>query len=297
MNILIADDDPVSRRLLKGTLIRLGHDVDEAADGTNAIQALLEPQGARLAILDWMMPGYDGLTVCRTVRAKASHYVYIILLTARDRREDLVAALDAEADDYLTKPFDAVELRARLRSGERVLALQEHLLRAQEDLRRQAHHDGLTGLWNRGMILDFLNQEVRRLRGRQRPIAVMLADVDHFKQANDRHGHAIGDVLLRQAAERMRGVLRSSERNGRYGGEEFMMVVTGCDRAAAVRIADRARAAVAAAPVVIEELSVPVTVSVGVAWTDAPDSSADLLAGADQALYRAKAAGRNCVSE
>jgi diguanylate cyclase (GGDEF)-like protein len=297
VKILIADDEAVSRRLLKGTLNRRGHEVVEAGDGTTAIELLLGDDGPRLAILDWMMPGEDGLAVCRAVRARAERYVYVILLTARDRREDLVAALDAEADDFLTKPFDAVELRARLRSGERVIQLQEHLLQAQEELRDQAHHDGLTGLWNRSMIFDHLNQEVRRARSGSTPVAAILADIDHFKQANDQHGHAVGDALLRATAERMRGVLRSYERIGRYGGEEFLMVVSGCDAAAVHAIAERARAAVAGAPVVVDDLAVPVTVSLGVACPASATDPASLVAAADEALYRAKAAGRNRVSD
>src|SRR5690606_16463531 len=127
------------------TLNRLGHEVIAVADGCAALEALLDPAGPRIAILDWMMPGMDGLDVCRAVRERASPYVYTILLTSRDRREDMVAALDAGADDFLTKPFDAVELRARLRSGERVVELQETLLAAQERLRQAASRDHLTG--------------------------------------------------------------------------------------------------------------------------------------------------------
>src|SRR5689334_11672407 len=182
VKILIADDDPISRRLLEGTLTRLGHQVVTVNDGTAAVEGLLAPGAPRLAILDWMMPGSDGLAVCQEVRRRSESYVYVILLTARDRREDMVAGFDAEADDFLTKPLDSVELRARLRSGERVLALQEHLLDAQIALRYEATHDRLTGLWNRGMITDQLDLAVERARRDGSSLGVILADVDRFKQ-------------------------------------------------------------------------------------------------------------------
>ncbi len=296
VRILIADDDPVSRRLLEGTLVRLGHEVIAVPDGTAALAALLAPDGPRLAILDWMMPGADGLTVCRELRQRAEPYVYAILLTARDRREDMVAGLDAEADDFLTKPFDSVELRARLRSGERVLALQEHLLRTQEALRHEASHDHLTGLFNRRMILDQLQRGLRRAIREGKPLAVAIADLDHFKQINDIHGHAAGDAVLKVAAQRIRSVLRDYDASGRYGGEEFLILLPDCTLEVATDIAERARAAIANAPMETGTVYLMMSASIGVSWTGtAGTDPATLIAAADAALYRAKANGRNRV--
>jgi len=296
MKVLVADDDAVSRRLLQATLARLGHEVTVVANGSAAIEVLVGPDAPRLAILDWQMPGADGLAVCRAARVRADRYVYVLLLTAHDRREDLLAALDAEADDFLTKPFDIVELQARLRSGERVLALQERLLETQEALRHEATHDRVTGLWNRGMISDQLTTALQRMRREGHPIAVILADVDRFKQVNDRYGHAAGDAVLREVAARMRSVLRSYDSIGRYGGEEFLFVLPGADATVAAQIAERARQAAAASPIDIGASSLPVTVSFGVAATrEAPADPAALVADADAALYRAKAGGRNRV--
>lgn len=298
MRILIADDDPVTRRRLEATLARLGHEITAVADGTRASAALLAPDGPRLAILDWMMPGADGLEVCRAVREQAAHYVYLIVLTARDRQEDLVEGLDAGADDFLTKPFDALELRARLRSGERVIELQARLLEAQEKLRVQATHDQLTGLWNRPMILDHLEREMHRTRREAGAIAVVLADIDHFKRINDTSGHAAGDLVLQQAAERIRSALRAHDVVGRYGGEEFLLVLPGRDAAAAGQVAERVRAAVASSPMPAGDVPVPVTVSLGVAWTrEASVESTTLIHAADEALYRAKSLGRNRVEQ
>jgi two-component system cell cycle response regulator len=296
MRVLVADDDPVSRRLLESAVRRMGHDVTAVADGLSAIDALLQSDGPRLAVLDWMMPGADGLAVCRAVRTRASRYVYVILLTAMDRHEDMVTALSAEADDFLTKPLDVTELRARLRSGERVLELQERLLDAQDELRHDATHDRLTGLWNRGMVLDHLATAVQQARRERLPLAVVMADIDFFKNVNDRYGHAAGDLLLGSVATRMRSVLRQYDRIGRYGGEEFLVVLPNCDVQVARQIAERIRAAVAASPVVAGGISLAVSVSLGVAWAaQPPENPSGLIDAADQALYRAKAAGRNRV--
>jgi diguanylate cyclase (GGDEF)-like protein len=297
VKILIADDDPVSRRVLEGTLTRLGHQVTTVADGRAALAELLVPNGPALAILDWMMPEMDGLSVCRALRARTEPYVYVILLTARDRREDMVAGLDAGADDFLTKPLDSVELRARLRSGERVLDLQAHLLEMRDALRHQATHDYLTGLWNRQMILEEIAREVNRASRSRTPLAVAVADLDHFKAINDSHGHAAGDLVLQQAALRIRSVLRSYDSVGRLGGEEFLLLLPGCAREEAVEIANRARMAVSTSPIALAEDAIAVTLSVGVVCRDgdADDDTAALVEAADAALYRAKARGRNCV--
>jgi two-component system cell cycle response regulator len=297
MRILIADDDPVSRRLLEATLARLGHEVVAVADGTAATAALLSPDGPRLAVLDWMMPGADGLAVCRAIRHRQAPYVYIILLTSHNRREDLVAGLDAEADDFLTKPLDVVELRARLRSGERVIGLQEGLLQAQEALRRLAAQDDLTGLWNRRMVLDRLETELHRAKRESTHIGVALVDLDNFKAINDTYGHAAGDVVLCHTADRMRTILRDYDYLGRYGGEEFLIVVSNSEAATVTEVAERCRRAVAERPATIGDQRVAVTVSVGVASTNiAGYDEAPLIQAADAALYRAKAEGRNRVA-
>jgi diguanylate cyclase (GGDEF)-like protein len=296
LRILIADDDQLSRRLLEVTLKRLGHEPVIVTNGTDAEAQLLRPDGPHLAILDWDMPGADGLAVCRAVRQRAHPYVYVVLLTARDRREDMLVALEADVDDFLTKPLDAGELQARLRSGERLLTLQENLLRAQEALRYQATHDHLTGLWNRVMVLEQLAVEITRAKRAKKSVAIMLVDLDHFKKVNDTYGHPAGDAILREAAARMRVALRAYDSIGRYGGEEFLIVLPGCDARAALVVAERARTSVAA-PVRVGDVDIPMSISLGVASTQsASEDPALLIQAADEALYRAKAAGRNRVS-
>jgi diguanylate cyclase (GGDEF)-like protein len=296
VRILIADDEPVSRRLLEGTLVHLGHEVTAVEDGAQAVTALMAANGPRLAILDWMMPGVDGLEVCRKMRQRPTPYTYIVLLTSRDARSDMLAGLDAGADDFLIKPCGPVELRIRLRSGERVIQLQEHLLETQAALKFEAAHDRLTGLWNRGSVLDHLNRELSRARREKAPLTVLLADLDHFKSINDDFGHAAGDKVLREVGTRMRSVLRASDSIGRYGGEEFLLVLPRADLAGAREVGERLLAAVRAITVCDDEVVVRPRTSLGAACTTTTGYDADaLIRAADAALYRAKAQGRDRV--
>jgi len=292
VKVLVADDDPISRLLLERTLVKLGHDVVAVADGQQAQALLAASDGPQLAVLDWMMPGLDGIEVCRIVRKQAGPYVYVILLTARDRREDLLVALEAEVDEFLTKPVDPVELRARLRSGQRVLNLQEAL-------RREAMYDRLTAIKNRGAILDQLETERRRMARTNRPLSVLLLDIDHFKRVNDTFGHLAGDVVLRESATRFRDTLRDYDGLGRYGGEEFLVVLPECDREHALEVAGRLRSHVSAEPVFLGGPKTTVTISIGVVSTTQAglyDSTA-LINAADLALYQAKTNGRNRAEE
>ena len=296
MTILIADDDAISRRSLQAALVRLGHEVVAFEDGAGALAALTEADGPRLAILDWMMPGMDGLTVCQTVRQRPGPYTYVILLTSRDLRADMIEGLDAGADDFLTKPFNVVELRARLRPGERIIALQDDLIRTQQALHHQATHDRLTGLWNRARVLDELTREASRSQREKASVAVVLADIDHFKRINDVHGHAAGDAVLQHVGRVMQSSLRTSDAIGRYGGEEFLFVLPRADNDGGREVAERVRAAVETAVVSCASVDLRVTVSLGVASSAASGfDAATHVQAADEALYRAKAQGRNCV--
>jgi len=296
VTILVADDDPLTRRLLAASLERLGHVVVSVGNGCQALDALLAADGPRLAILDWMMPGLDGLAVCRAVRQRATPYVYVLLLTSRDRQEDLVEAFDAEVDDFLAKPFEWTELQARLRSGERLLRLQAALLETQERLRYEATHDHLTGLENRAVILEHLRSELSRARRSRKPVTVALADLDHFKSINDRYGHSVGDTVLRLSAGRMRAALRQYDTIGRYGGEEFLMVLPGCDAEDARHVAERVRMALTGLGPSIE-VPCAISVSLGLASTGGGAMACEALVElADAALYRAKSEGRNRVA-
>src|SRR5690242_15991396 len=226
MRILIADDELMSRRLLEKTMQRAGYDVTAVANGQLAAAELCKPEGPRLALLDWIMPELDGPGVCREVRKrKDQSYVYMILLTSKEKKEDVVAGLESGADDYLTKPFDPEELKARLRTGTRILDLEDRLIEAREEMRFQATHDALTSLWNSGVIMELLGRELARSRREHVTTAILMCDLDHFKSVNDTYGHVAGDEVLKETAKRLLGSVRSYDFVGRYGGEELLIVL------------------------------------------------------------------------
>jgi diguanylate cyclase (GGDEF)-like protein len=299
MPVLVAEDNPVFQSMLLSMLTKWGYAVTMAYDGNEAWR-LLQPENApRLAILDWMMPGIDGVELCRRVRAASREpYQYILLLTARTDSDDLVQGMEAGADDYITKPFNAHELRVRLRAGRRILDLQEELLAAREALRDQATHDGLTGLLNRTAILEILQVEAERAVRERRPLALLLLDLDRFKLVNDTHGHLAGDAVLREASRRMKQVCRRYDAIGRYGGEEFLAVLPGSGPEASQAQAERLRATMASMPFDADGVTLPVTCSIGVAWREHPALSHldDFMREADEALYAAKHNGRNRVA-
>lgn len=294
--ILIAEDDRVSRRVLEVFLTKWGYEVLLAENGKQALTILEGDSAPRLAVLDWMMPGMEGVQVCRRVREHADRpYIYILLLTARSQKEDMLAGLDSGADDYLTKPFDAQELRARLHVGERIVDLQDQLIDARDQLRFRATHDALTGVANRGVILDALRREWARQVREGGSFGIVLADLDHFKNVNDTRGHPCGDAVLQEAAHRMSASIRAYDTVGRYGGEEFLIVVPASDSLGTLGLAERIRLAIAATPVATKSGEVYVTASLGVAVSSnaQPFDPQTLLQLADEALYRAKDHGRN----
>ena len=299
MQILVAEDNPVFQSMLNNMLGKWGYDVVLANNGERAWQILQESPAPPLAILDWMMPGMDGVEICRRIRKAAQQrYIYVILLTAKTEQKDLVEGMEAGADDYLTKPFNTHELRVRLRAGRRILDLQEQLLQAQEALREQATHDGLTGLWNRTSILEILQKEAARSARENLPLAVLMADLDNFKTVNDTYGHLAGDHVLRESARRLRNNIRTYDAIGRYGGEEFLVVLPGCDESGGVAQAERLRESIGAEPIATSAGEIPVTCSVGLSWSARvePEATKELLRSADAALYSAKRSGRNRVA-
>ena len=298
MPVLIAEDNPVFQSMLRNMLTKWGYDPRVTPNGLEAWEAMQAADAPRLAILDWMMPYMDGVEVCRRIRAAAREpYVYVLLLTARTESHDLVEGMEAGADDYLTKPFNAQELRVRLRAGRRILELQQQLMETREALRIQATHDALTGLLNRGRVLEFLATEIARSERELRPLSVLMVDLDRFKQVNDTRGHMAGDAVLREAARRMKSATRQYDAPGRYGGEEFLIVLPGCGARDARAQAERIREAFAAEPFVAGGEALPVTCSIGVSSRDvcAAVDAGRLIREADDALYAAKNQGRNRV--
>jgi two-component system, cell cycle response regulator len=298
VKIVIADDEAISRRLLEKTLQREGYEVIAVDNGRSALQQLSLPDGPRLALLDWMMPELDGPGVCVAVRSQHDRpYVHIVLLTSRGSKQDVVAGLESGADDYLIKPWDPAELTARLQVGQRILLLEDRLVEARETMRFKATHDPLTSLFNRGVIVDLLARELSRTRRENGSTVIMLGDLDHFKSVNDSHGHVVGDEVLRSVARRLLSSVRSYDFVGRYGGEEFLIVLNNCDSAQAIARAEEVRNGIANRPIQTLRGPLPMTMSLGVLSSRDWDLRLveEILGEVDAALYRAKAAGRNCV--
>ena len=257
MRILVAEDCELYRLQIEKILSKLGYEVVMAEDGQEAWRILQEQNSPRLAILDWLMPGMEGIEICRKLRDDPeSPYRYLLLLTARDSKKDIVEGLESGADDYLTKPFHLEELKARLRVGERIIRLQDKL-------HELATHDPLTALWNRRAVLDILKREMERAGRHQSYVGVFIADLDHFKQINDTYGHQAGDAVLAEAARRMQEAIRKYDSLGRYGGEEFLAVMPDSGSENTFKQAERIRKALAETPIRFQETDIRVTMSIG----------------------------------
>ena len=297
MKVLIADDNATSRIMLRGALLQWGYEVVVAENGAQAWDVLADQDSPPLAILDWVMPHMTGPEVCRRVReTRREPYTYILLLTSKHTKDETVEGLEAGADDYVVKPFDRHELQVRLRAGKRIIDLQIELLRAREELRERANKDLLTMLPNRSAISATLEQELARCHRDRRSVGVILLDVDHFKKINDTHGHFAGDAVLRETAARLRGNMRPYDQVGRYGGEEFLVVLPNCELEQATHQAERMRAKLQSSTMIVDGAELRVSASFGVTVSDGSERNPDTFVRvADEALYRAKASGRNCV--
>lgn len=291
MKILIAEDDAVALLYLQDALEDEGYEVVTACDGKSACDILLSSDAPMLAILDWIMPGMDGVDVCQAVRENVrDHYIYLIVLTSKKETEFTVEAMNAGADDFMSKPYNIEELRARVKAGKRVSELEQAL-------RTKAAHDSLTGLYNRGAILDILQKAMARHERNAYPVSIIFADLDHFKRTNDTYGHQAGDEVLREVARRATHVLRPYDSLGRYGGEELLIVLPECAAVGALAAAERVRSAIGGQSITTDFGDIPASLSLGVAVADGDNSLhlEDLIQRADNALYRAKANGRNCA--
>jgi two-component system cell cycle response regulator len=299
MQVLVVDDSAVYRKLVGDHLQAWGFTVMVAVDGAQASAVLERPDSPKLVLLDWVLPDIEGIELCQRIREAGSSrpYVYVILLTSKEGRQNMLHAMEAGADDYLVKPFDELELKARLLVGKRILDLQDELVQAREAMRHAATHDSLTELLNRGEILEMLPRELERARRERNAVSVILADIDHFKQVNDTLGHLFGDRALQQIARRLRSALRVYDSIGRYGGEEFLLILPGCDLNDAVARANELRKLVAATPVAALDKEKVIQVSMGVAGSEAfgKGEVEAILSRADAALYKAKEKGRNRV--
>ena len=296
MKILIAEDDVTSRNILTAVLKKWGYDPLVTENGLAAWNELQRPDAPKMILLDWNMPEPDGLEICRRIRKiESPEPPYIIMLTSRDEKSDIVQGLEAGANDYIPKPYDSSELRARIMVGQRMLKLQSSLSEAQKVLAHQAMHDSLTGIFNRRAILDLLAGELNRVQRDDKQLSIGMCDIDHFKKINDAFGHQAGDEVLVAFAQIVQECLRKHDYIGRYGGEEFIIITSNNKGDAYLSPFERIRERIADARIETNAGPVSITVSIGVASGSGQDTAA-LLTAADKALYRAKTTGRNRVS-
>ncbi|MGM0425281.1 MAG: GGDEF domain-containing response regulator [Thermodesulfobacteriota bacterium] len=312
MQILIAEDDPASRVMLQNMLQKWGYEVIAVEDGPQAWEVLQAEEPPQIAILDWMMPEPDGPQICRLVREKLAPrvdceqnpeclsldqpgYIYLILLSAKADKEHLVQGLEAGADDYIPKPFNAEELQARLRVGHRIIDLQTRLLNTQAQLQQLARIDHLTCSYNRRAILELLKQELDRAKRENSQLSLAMLDIDHFKSINDQFGHQIGDLVLQECVRRTEEVLRRYDLLGRFGGEEFLLVLPNTNLNQAKKICTRVKENISNKPIKAQGQEISCTVSLGVSTWQGEISLDQLIMQVDAAMYKAKDDGRNKV--
>lgn len=291
MKILLVEDSYIDRRKVGGYLTDWGLEHVEVGSGTEALKLLEAPDPPDLALLDWLLPGLDGIDILRRIRKLSQgNYIYTIMVTAKKQKQDRMIAMEAGCDDYLSKPIDPTELRSRIMVGKRILELQQ-------SLRFAATHDFLTNLLNRSEILAALDREFARGGREGKPTTVILADIDNFKRVNDTLGHAAGDEVLKEVARRLKLDLRPYDLVGRYGGEEFLIILPGCSLTAGARRADTIRNLVGKDPINTPFGAASATVSMGVTSTcsSRDRTLAEFLQEADLSLYAAKKNGRNRV--
>jgi two-component system, cell cycle response regulator len=301
IRILIAEDDLTARIILVGVLKKWGYDPIVVKDGLAAWEILQQPDSPRLVILDWMMPGMDGLEVIRRARAQlVEQPPYIILLTSKDEKGDIISGLETGANDYIKKPFDNEEFFARIRVGQRTIELQTRLYETQQTLAHLATHDPLTGILNRRAILGQLTKEISRIRRSDRKLegnelSIGFFDIDRFKQVNDRYGHQAGDEVLKAISTILTSQMRVYDSFGRLGGDEFLVVAPGTSEENCLHLYERLATSISGCTIKIGESDVRVTVSIGVASVGIENGMDKLLDMADAAMYRAKREGGNRV--
>lgn len=299
MKVLIADDDLTSREILVSVMSKWGFSPIAVEDGLKVLEVMSQPTPPQLLMLDWEMPGLDGLSLAQHLTESDNNPdpPYVIMLTSRDAQKDIVTGLSAGANDYITKPFETEILRARVNVARRTLELQQRLTNALRKLSVLANMDELTDLHNRRSAVKNINVELDRAERQNSELCIGLCDIDHFKQINDTLGHQAGDQVLKQLAEILKHEFRSYDVVGRYGGEEFVFAIS-TSREGAMSILERIRRHIASHPFVTDEAVIRVTMSFGAAMV-VPEQQCDLeywLKKADAALYESKNKGRDCIS-
>ncbi|WP_419660289.1 two component system response regulator modulated with diguanylate cyclase [Desulfosarcina variabilis str. Montpellier] len=299
--ILLAEDDPISRRLFEKTLTKEGFQVTTVENGRKALE-LFRQQFFPIVLTDWQMPEMEGPDLCQAIRKEnPSRYVYIVMLTSKGSKDDIISGLGAGADDYVTKPAHHAELVARLKTGIRILELEKSLKDAVDEIHLMSITDPLTGIYNRGYINQRLPQEINRSIRYHRELSLVMCDIDHFKTVNDTYGHMSGDIVLKGFVKSLTGSIRQQvDWAGRYGGEEFLVVLPETGLEGAMVLAERIRKTVETTPIQTSGDAIQITASFGVTGFSAADwkhamSPELILQMVDSLLYEAKDEGRNRI--
>ncbi len=290
MKILVAEDDLTSRTILNAILMKWGHEVVPAVDGEQALRLLQQQEAPRLALLDWSMPGLSGVEVCSRLRKiQTSDSTYIIILTAKGEKKNIVEGLNAGANDYIVKPYDNDELQARINVGIRMVEIQTELENAKRALIHEAMHDSLTGVYNRKAILEIMQNELSRTKRNGGKLHIGMCDLDHFKMVNDRYGHQTGDEILQGFVRIINANLRDYDYIGRYGGEEFLIILpsSGVIKTK-MTCFSRLHKVISDSKIGTRSGNIPITVSIGVTEADGEKDIDEILTEADIALYKAK---------
>lgn len=299
LEILLVEDSRTQALKFQLMLENDGYHVQVAQNGLEAMNMLLSNH-ISIVITDWVMPEMDGSELCRAIRQHDfGGYVYIILLTAKDSKTDIIEGLKAGADDYLTKPVDDAELMARLSTAERIISLEKALKKRNQEIALLSITDPLTRVYNRGYLNDRLPIAFKRATRYGHSLSIILCDIDHFKQVNDRYGHQVGDKVLISFVKLLNDALRKDlDWIARYGGEEFIMVLPETDLAGARKAAERFRQLVVDMAVETEQGMIRITSSFGIAAISSRQDSSnvdadEMIRVADRCLYEAKEKGRN----
>lgn len=296
MRILIADDDKTSRQILGKALKKWGYEVEEAVNGTQAIEILKKPDSPQIVILDWIMPELNGLETLKEIKKiERENHFYIIMLTFKAKKYDIITGLNSGANDYLIKPFDIEEFQARVNVGRRVIEMQQELIESRKKLEYQIAHDLLTGMYSRGFIMERLREEIARAERVEDKFVVAMCDIDHFKSINDRYGHQSGDKALCEFSKIIAENIRGYDRAGRIGGEEFLIIAPIKTAGEEKNVFERIRKKVEEHKIKLESGEISMTVSIGVVLYEKGATPDSMIAKADKLLYEAKKKGRNRV--
>lgn len=301
MDVLVADDERISRVVIERTLKEEGYNVRSCKNGLEAYN-LIKENIFRIAVIDWVMPEMDGITLCKKIRKlKSQRYIYVIIITSKSKKQDIVKALDAGADDYISKPFNRDEFLSRIKVGVRLIETHDKLIKSQRELIKLVREDSLTTLLNRRAFLDESLNDIERAVREQSNVSAIIIDLDNFKSINEKYTNQTGDKLLYEIARRLKNSCRPYDKLGRYAGEEFIVLLPNTEIDQASKIAKRIRSAIKDKPFLMDGSQIQLTACLGVSMlmpkSKMKDSQLDeLIKKTEVALNRAKQQGSNKIA-